>query len=377
VSYGANGGAGPEGASGSAGSAGNAGVGGNFGNGGSGGTVDIGGSGGRSGSGNLGDGAVCDGVTQEAINKIQPADIIFVVDNSGSMTAEAGFVQQNLNSFSRGITMTGIDVQVVLISSYPGRGNGICIDPPLGAGGCPTTDSRAPAFLHVNQEVGSTNGLQLILSTYQQWQASMRAGASKHFVVITDDNSRMAAADFNTQLLALNPYFQGYKLHAVFAPTFPTDLFGCLMMPPVDPCCGLAAAQGTVYQELIQMTGAVAGNLCLQGPGFTQVFNAVAAKVVQGSQIACEWDIPQQQDGGMLDPNKVNVKLTNGGQERDLGKVGSVGECANFKDAWYYDNPAAPTRVLACPDVCTELKAGQSVKINIQFGCTSKPPVPV
>src|SRR6186997_144581 len=115
VSYGANGGTGPEGASGSAGSAGNAGVGGNFGNGGSGGTVDIGGSGGRSGSGNLGDGAVCDGVTQEAINKIQPADIIFVVDNSGSMTAEAGFVQQNLNSFSRGITMTGIDVQVVLI----------------------------------------------------------------------------------------------------------------------------------------------------------------------------------------------------------------------------------------------------------------------
>jgi hypothetical protein len=372
VSYGGAGAVGP----GNGGSAGNGGSLGNAGSG-PGGSVSISGNGGRSGSGNLGDGAVCDGVSEKATNKIQPADIIVLVDNSGSMAIEAGFVQQMLNGFSQGITMSGIDVQVVLISSYPGDGHGVCIDPPLGAGGCPSQDSRPPTFLHVNQEVGSTNGLQLIISTYPQWQGSMRAGASKHFIAITDDNSRMAANDFNTQLLALNPGFQGYKMHAVYAYT--ADIAVCLLNPASDPCCspGMAAAAGTVYRELVQMTTAVSGNLCLQGPAFTDVFNAVATKVVQGSGIACEWDIPPQQDGGMLDPNKVNVRFTSGGQQRDLGKVGSAAECSNFKDAWYYDNPAAPTKVFACPNVCSEMKGGQGVQIDIQFGCTSKPPVPV
>jgi hypothetical protein len=376
--YGGNGGGAGVSGGGSGGSGGNAGVAGNAGNGGSGGSIDIGGNSGNSGSGNLGDGAVCNGINAAATNKVQPADIVVVVDNSGSMALEAGFVQQNLNSFSNQISMSGVDVHVVLLSSYPGEGHGVCIDPPLGGGGCPTMDSKPPTFLHVNREVGSRDGLELIISTFPEWQGSMRPGASKHFIVITDDNSRMPAATFNTQLLGLNQgLFQGYKMHAVFAPTFPTDFLGCLAMPPVDPCCGLSAAAGTVYQELIQMTGAVAGNLCLQGPGFTQVFNAVATKVVQGSGIACEWDIPPQQDGGMLDPNKVNVKFTNGTQQRDLGRVGSQSECSNFKDAWYYDNPAAPTKVFACPDVCTEMKAGQDVKIDIQFGCPVKPPVPV
>jgi hypothetical protein len=376
--YGGNGGGAGVSGGGSGGDAGNAGIGGNAGSGGNGGSIVIGGNGGQSGSGMLGDGAVCNGINAAATNKVQPADIIVVVDNSGSMGVEAGFVQQNLDGFSRQISMSGIDVHVVLISSYPGNGEGICIAPPLGSGGCPTMDSKPPGFLHVDQEVGSRDGLELIIRTFPQWQGSLRAEASKHFIVITDDNSQMPAATFNTQLLGLNQaLFQGYKLHAVFAPTFPTDLFGCLMIPPVDLCCGLSAAAGTVYQELIQMTMGVAGNLCQQGPGFTQVFNTVATKVVEGSAIACEWDIPPQQDGGMLDPNKVNVKFTNGMQQRDLGRVGSQTECSNFKDAWYYDNPAAPTKVFVCPDVCTEMKAGQSVKIDIQFGCPVKVPIPV
>jgi hypothetical protein len=274
--------------------------------------------------------------------------------------------------------MSGIDVQVVLLSSYPGDGQGVCIDPPLGSGGCPSMDSRPPSFLHVNQEIGSKDALVQIIRLFPQWRASMRAGASKHFIVITDDDSDdMTAADFNTQLLALDPMFQGYKMHSVFAYT--ADPLVCLLNPASDVCCGpgLAAKAGSVYRQLVQQTMAVSGNLCLQGPGFTDVFNAVATKVVQGSGIACEWDIPQQQDGGMFDPNKVNVKFTKSGQQRDLGRVGSQSECSNFKDAWYYDNPAAPTKVFACPDVCTEMKGGQDVKIDIQFGCPVKPPVPV
>ena len=114
--YGGNGGGAGVSGSGTGGNAGvGGGVGGNAGSGGSGGSIDIGGNSGNSGSGNLGDGAVCNGINAAATNKVQPADILVIVDNSGSMTAEAGFVQQNLNGFSQQITMSGIDVHVVLI----------------------------------------------------------------------------------------------------------------------------------------------------------------------------------------------------------------------------------------------------------------------
>jgi Mg-chelatase subunit ChlD len=42
----------------------------------------------------------CAGITLAAETQRGPADIIFALDNSGSMDEEAAFVQQNMNAFS-------------------------------------------------------------------------------------------------------------------------------------------------------------------------------------------------------------------------------------------------------------------------------------
>lgn len=72
----------------------------------------------------------------------------------------------------------------------------------------------------------------------------------------------------------------------------------------------------------------------------------------------------------------MNVRFTGGGSQRELGRVDSPADCASFRDAWYYDDLAAPTKVMVCPDLCTEVQGGQAKEISIAFGCATKTPIP-
>src|ERR1700753_1590776 len=67
-------------------------------------------------------GDACKAVVQQAEKQTGRADIVFVLDNSGSMAQEVSAVQSNLNSFSTQIEASGIDVHVVVISAPPGGG---------------------------------------------------------------------------------------------------------------------------------------------------------------------------------------------------------------------------------------------------------------
>jgi hypothetical protein len=327
--------------------------------------------GGSAGIGVVLDGNDCSGVSQQAENIVQPADIVVVVDNSGSMSFEAAAVQNNLNGFVQTIVGANIDAHVVLISSYPGTGNGMCIPAPLGSGQCPG-DTNLPIFKHVDQEVDSNNALELLVSLFPQYQDMFRTGASKHFFVVTDDDSRpMTAADFNAQITPLlqgvDSQFQKYTFHSIYS--FTPPIVGCFANPP-DPCCTLSAAEGTVYRQLVQMTGGAEGNMCLQD--FAPVFAALSQNVIAGSGLACEWTIPPPLDGGTLDKTKVNVDYTpTGGTAQHIGFVSDAGQCGSVQHGWYYDNFDNPTQVLVCPQTCDVIKqGGGGARIDIKFGCT-------
>ena len=125
-----------------------------------------------------------------AASSAQAADIILVIDNSGSMEIEAASVKANMNKFSGKIIASGVDAHVVLISAIEGK-NGMCIEPPLGGGGCPLADSKLPTFLHIDHKVGSFNALQKLLDRHADWKDQMRPDARKHIVVVSDDNSEL------------------------------------------------------------------------------------------------------------------------------------------------------------------------------------------
>jgi hypothetical protein len=324
--------------------------------------------------------AACATVSATAEAALQPADIIIAVDTSGSMDEESGEVQANLNNFAALISASGIDVHVVLIAD-----SSVCIPPPLGSGACNGADEKLPNYRHVPQGVASTNALQLFLSTYPDWKSSLRPNATKTFAVVSDDESDMNAAEFTAQLLALDPpTFQGFKFDAIVAFEEPSgfECFGFGSCPAgASQCCGLidgiacgsyAAAEGKVYKQLVQQTGGVIGDLCIQN--FDPVFQDMATGVVKDSKLSCDYTIPPVPDGETFEAGKVNVLYTpgSGAAPESLYNVpGGAADCG-MKGGWYYDDPKTPAKILMCPSTCSVLQADAMGKIDILFGCETQ-----
>jgi hypothetical protein len=297
----------------------------------------------------------CASVEQAAEATKLPADIIVVVDNSGSMEAEADAVQANLNAFSQQIIASGVDVRVTLISSYPSEGHGICVDPPLGSGGCPNQDTNQPLFLHVDQFVASHDALEQVLDHFDTWGPTTRPDATTHVFVVTDDESNIGPNNFDTQFRALAPHFDDYKLHAVASLSN----------------CDEAAAIGDTYIELAGLTGGVLADLCDQD--FAPVFDALSTEVIGGSLLACEFVIPPPPPGETFDPDEVNVEFSDGINATTIGRVDDAAGCAQVSAGWYYDDPVNPTTILMCPQTCDVFQGLTDASVTISFGCATVP----
>ena len=310
----------------------------------------------------------CESLTDVAEVGQRPQDIIVVIDNSGSMSAEAGFVQAQMNSFSVQIEAANVDSHIVLISAYPTDDDaGVCIEPPLGAGGCPGADSNPPEFFHVNSGVGSNNALQKIIDHYPDYSQYLRQTAVTHVVVVTDDDSDMSAANFIGAMAGLSPHLTEFVFHGIIAPEDPFQ--ACVNM---TTCCGLAAEQGSVYRNLIQTTGGVEGNLCEQQ--FQPIFQAVAQQVIGGATLACSYEIPPAPEGETFDKDEVNVEFDDGqGGTLEIGRVDDAAGCGAVTDGWYYDNPDDPAVIITCPQTCDKIQGFESASIAILFGCATIP----
>ena len=332
---------------------------------------------GASGQKPLDEDNACAEVSQAADNRLRPADIIFAVDNSGSMDEEIVFVREQLNRFSQQIVATGIDVRIVMISA-PVAGmpapppnpfdfdddddqdNGICIGAPLGSGNCPD-DSNLPRYLHVAQEVKSQNALNLFVSTFPSWRDQLRPNATKTFVVVTDDN---AEDEPNDSAAAFTASVMGQ---------FDAALFGAWSFSGIY-CfteCPEAAEIGSVYQELVMQTKGVGGDLCLQD--FAPVFDRLAQSVIGTAGLDCEWQIPAAPAGQMFDREKVNVRYSaaGGAAPQDILHVTGASACGGG-GGWFYDDAAAPTKVLACPATCDLIRSAAEAKVEVLFGCGTR-----
>jgi len=114
-----------------------------------------------------------------------PVDIIIAIDTSGSMDEEVAELQANLNAYTTLLRDAGADPRIILLAD-----GGVCIPPPLGAASCGAgADQNLPGYRHVTNAVQSTNALDVIIDSYAQYSDSLRAGALKSLMVISDDDS--------------------------------------------------------------------------------------------------------------------------------------------------------------------------------------------
>jgi hypothetical protein len=301
----------------------------------------------------------CAAAAVEADLVARPSDIIWIVDQSGSMDQETSHVQQKINDFATLIDASGIDYRVVMIAD-PGADNAICVPPPLAGPACGDNDR----FRLVPSEVDSNDGPELSVTEYPLYQDFLRAGAAKHLVFVTDDNSDWSADQLTAELLALAPdgMFTGFEVHGIYA-------FGTPGGEGCDGPFGSGAAEGTVYTELIADTGGASGVICTGD--WDQVFADISEAVVDGAQVSCELAIPPPPDGETLDPDRVNVRYLEGGVGPGvtLTRVDSAADCA--AGGWYYDDNLAPTLIILCPSSCSDIQNDPAASLQVEFGCST------
>ena len=359
------------------------------------------GAGGGTGAGTGGGGAFnpdasCAAVKANGTLGKKPVDIIFVIDNSGSMTAEIIGVEQNINTnFAQIIAASGLDYRVIMLAKHGSATNGqsICIAPPLSGNATCSPPAlnpvNGPRFFHYSTEIASTDSFRKITATYNMpdpsgqaqlgWSQWLRADAFKIFVEITDDNESQLAATFETNLLALTPKQFGtaasrnYIFHSIIGvigkanpadPYLPSEpvVAGKCLLP--DGGTGGAVNNGSQYQDISKTTGGLRFPIC-DPSKYNTVFQKVAEGVVAGAQVACDFTIPPPPPGFSLS-NKIVVLYTPGagGAQQSFTQVSNATTCVGATTFY-----VSAGRVYFCPATCTAVKADTLAKVELLFTC--------
>ena len=355
-------------------------------------------------------GTACASKEAEAIPGARPVDIIFVIDNSQSMSEEIAEVEEQINvNFANLISKT--DYRVIMLSSHGAHGAAnptqkICVKAPLSGSTCspiPKLPSETERFFQHDTIISSQDTLCQVLTTYhapdsdnthpQGWATLLRPHAFKIFTVITDDqvaagpcagwprfddrfddqvSSKTLAQTFETALFALDPVQFGntsrrnYTWHSIVgvAPFDASDT-----SKPYPPsaalvsktCTPSAVAPGLGYQALSQLTGGLRYPTC--GLDYTTIFKAMAKGVIDNAVLACEYSLPPNPAGGTIDPETAVVRYTSGTTVTDFERVDDESQCAPGK---FF---LADKRIKLCADTCKTVQDDAAAQVKILFGC--------
>jgi hypothetical protein len=102
--------------------------------------------------------------------------------------------------------------------------------------------------------------------------------------------------------------------------------------------------------------------------------SALQAIADQSTPLACDIDVTglTPPEGEDLDYTKINVTLSQDGTATTIGQVASESACPTDADAWYYDDPAAPTTIHLCEAACELVTAaGDGAQLSVVVGCGS------
>ena len=357
----------------------------------------------------------CVATTVQADYDTRPVDIIFVIDNSASMTDEILSVQNNISDhLAAVIAANRVDYRVIMVADFGDAviDQEVCISPPLGGAPCdplpgmPTNND--PVFFHYSAPISSYDSLCRLLDTYDGgfpddygfapngWSEWLRPDALKVFVEITDDNINCVTATqpqnielidgdtelggvavanaFDEALRGLSPAnfgtadarnFVFFSLVGLRENNPPTEPYAA-DAPMVLNQCPTSVAPGTGYQGLSIMTGGIRFPVC-EHQAYDLVFQAIADTVISGTKLVCEFSVPEPPPGESIDLSTVIVEYTPsaGGPKQFFDQVPSLAECTST--SFYIE---AGT-IQLCPDVCTTLQADNDAQVNVLYGCTS------
>lgn len=302
-------------------------------------------------AGSTGD-ASCEPVTVPLPNIERPIGVVLLVDNSAGMGEEAAEVSARLGDLATRLRARA-EASFVLISAYPADDpQGVCVDPPLGNGGCPASDHAPPGYVHVDQPVTALDALGLVFVTYAQWALALPENAKRHLVVVSDGDTGVGVSDFRSDFLMLDPEQNaGHRIHVSVA----------------HEACAHASTPGEGFRAHAAASGGWDHDLCTQD--YAAFFEGLGDRILANLGDRCRWQLPAVPAGGQLHPDHVEVTIAADDLMTVLSRVGSAAECATTSTGWYWDDPAAPDTMRACPETCALLDGFTTVESTVRFGC--------
>jgi hypothetical protein len=309
----------------------------------------------------------CVPARSEATQVRSAVDIVWVIDTSTSMRPAVDRIEANLNRFAARLGVDVGDARVVVIAADRSECSDgrcylpVCVPPPLsGAAGCPDTDS--PRYRHVRRGVHSRDSLMVAQNTYPEWRDALRAGAALHMIFVTDDNHA-----FNRGQDAFLAFLQDparvpvpslIRIHSIVDPVGSPP--GCGIF---DDDCSCGQNAGLVYMDLSERTGGTVQSLCLDD--WSPIFDAVEERVDEDTLVPCTYALPSLPPDRLLD--RVNVFRDSAGTGRVVVPLVAGPSGCGSGPAWYFDDLAAPSAVVLCPDACDD----ETRRIEVELGCES------
>lgn len=344
----------------------------------------------------------------------RPVDIVFVIDNSGSMSGEITETQNQVNTnFAALIEASKIDYRVIMVTRHgQNSAQSVCISQPLSGTTCmpvPAQPVETAKFFQHSIEIASTDAWCRMLTSFDTadefnlhptgWGSLLRPTSFKVFVTISDDHissscnvrganktfndgnnaaaATTAADAFDAELLALSPAQFGtaakrnYLVHAIAGFDWFDLADKTKAYPPTAPIattkCGIDSVNpGYGHQALAIKTGGLRFPSCQ--PNYTTIFKAMAAGIIDGAKVACEFPVPADPAGQTLDLSTVVPHYTPGagGAGTDFGQVANVAACAANK--FYIE----ANTIKLCPATCDTVQADPKAAIKVLFGCAPK-----
>jgi hypothetical protein len=340
---------------------------------------------------------------------VDPLDIVFVIDNSGSMAEEIAAVRSNINeNFAALIQESGADYRVIVLSRFGTDGNAVCIEPPLSGAACGAGlyESDSPVFFHYNAEIGSTDAFCRILGTLQQpdaegrapagWQTFLRPDAQKAFIVITDDSAACAYADDDVDVQfggeGEDPFADALAFHQALLQKAPEQFgvlpevryqfYGFVGMRPGEPesepwfphqelqiqTCDSAPSAGLSYQALSVITDALRYPVC-EGRGFDAVFRVLARSVVESTRADCVFQIPAAPERQSINRATIAIEYRPGGDGEPV-QIAQVQDSAACDERSFH---LRDDQLELCPEACAIVEADTAARIDVLYGCLIVP----
>jgi hypothetical protein len=99
---------------------------------------------------------------------------------------------------------------------------------------------------------------------------------------------------------------------------------------------------------------------------FARDLAAALEEISRTTVLACEYEVPENPDGGGVNLDEVNVTFTPGTGRRERIPKNDSGACDSV-DGWQYSDDFA--KIVLCGDVCDRVKADSEGKVSIELGC--------